>query len=909
MAWYGNSYYTAYYNPYAEQPSTSTAPAPIAEHQPLRPHSTHTPPSSTPPTATMRSEDETLFYIRNRQAYTSASPAATSEPAPRGNLISFLAAAQTRDVDFLPTLWDPEQDQVLMGGTAHVRQSFQNLRLSYMFKRIRRDRLDEGFAFQALTSEVFILGHPKIRGHSRVVRLVGICWDVGTANQPTLPVLVFEKAQHGDLRQFMKTAGRELTFGARLQLCAHVAAAIVLMHSHGIIHGDIKPENVLIFDDTGLNNYSAKIIDFGYSVFSDGRDPDERWIHLPTSKPWNAPEVTGWEVLFSSNEAKRADTYSFGLLCLWLLFPEIFEGISGGSEAGGVSPWQDADLRQTVTDLTEGSTGLDGLTKTSIQTFFASTLAHDPNERSLDLEAIMRPFATVEVSAAPSYSRFEMWLPYMQWVPHHKAFDPTPLREKYYKIWEKRAQGQDDSGLGSVEPFQLSKSFRQFMEGDYRIWEHIFKTLQAQASDLPTDPEKVAAAFELAVCCQLGFGTERNATEAALWRQRSNRSEEELMREMSFIKADKGPLVYKNFEPPADMQLIATDFGSEYLRTATLADLEKIYAIASSNADSTLGEDHPVSISLNERLGYTCRQAGNEEKAQAIFEGLVGRCQGFLGPGHALTMRIVSAVAFGLILQGELESAKELEDDLLRRRGQRYGEKNGPLELATMKRLVSIYKQQRQWDEAERLGLKIHQGYEITMGADHPHTLDALDDLIQTYHSRGQPAKSEELGRPLLYKPETVAGPAAFSISNIIQTLITIFRSQERWQDMADAAKRLAHIQTKECGRECRSTLDIMELQAFAYSKQLRLDEAVGIHTEIIETRKRVYGLADEDTIDSMEHLVQTLEHNGNYQDATKLMEEVVGLREQLHGKDDVRTLSSKVMLIQVRAKASPNVH
>jgi hypothetical protein len=58
----------------------------------------------------------------------------------------------------------------------------------------------------------------------------------------------------------------------------------------------------------------AKMMDFGYSTIG----VDEH-IRLPISEPWQAPEWEkgrGWR----KNEAKRMDVFSFGMVCVWLLF-------------------------------------------------------------------------------------------------------------------------------------------------------------------------------------------------------------------------------------------------------------------------------------------------------------------------------------------------------------------------------------------------------------------------------------------------------------------------------------------------------------------------------------------------------------------------------------------------------------
>lgn len=81
-----------------------------------------------------------------------------------------------------------------------------------------------------------------------------------------------------------------------------------------IIHGDIKPENVLIFYDNP-EGYFGKVSDFGYSTWF---ARDDELIKMPNSTPWYAPE---WHHRgFKVSDAMNMDAYSLGMLSLWLLF-------------------------------------------------------------------------------------------------------------------------------------------------------------------------------------------------------------------------------------------------------------------------------------------------------------------------------------------------------------------------------------------------------------------------------------------------------------------------------------------------------------------------------------------------------------------------------------------------------------
>jgi hypothetical protein len=154
------------------------------------------------------------------------------------DFLSFLGLAQHFQINLLPLTWQPALDVVGVGATSQIRQSFLSLQMSFVFKRFAPSEIstntDEERAFRALISEVSILGDPFVRHHPNIITLVGICWDVITDTGKVWPVLVFEKAQHGDLYKFMQTPrGVGLDFDKRLGLCADIATAIATMHAKG----------------------------------------------------------------------------------------------------------------------------------------------------------------------------------------------------------------------------------------------------------------------------------------------------------------------------------------------------------------------------------------------------------------------------------------------------------------------------------------------------------------------------------------------------------------------------------------------------------------------------------------------------------------------------------------------------
>jgi serine/threonine protein kinase len=166
-----------------------------------------------------------------------------------------------------------------------------------------------------------------------------------------------------------------------------------------IIHGDIKPENVLIFkDNTG--EYTAKVTDFGYSTRFAHKDD---LINMPKSRPWNAPEHD--RDRFTPVQAQRMDVFSFGMLCVWVLFEKYLSGtVVLPQKAQWANQYfqdktqqhlskhvldnlkHDNKLALLAQQLIYAEQDIDQDIKQALERLFSILLAYNPNERHISLE-------------------------------------------------------------------------------------------------------------------------------------------------------------------------------------------------------------------------------------------------------------------------------------------------------------------------------------------------------------------------------------------------------------------------------------------------------------------------------------------------------------------------------------------
>jgi serine/threonine protein kinase len=158
-------------------------------------------------------------------------------------------------------------------------------------------RVREREILERFCREVRVLSHTGVLYNDNIVDIVGTKWDALDAGQ--LLSIFLEYADFGNLAEFQSTHG-EITWSQKKKLCLDVAAGLSMLHDCGIFHGDLKPENVLIFCGPTLawdnewdeedHGFCAKLCDFGSSHFDIWNLYGEDVTLYGATPPFTAPE-------------------------------------------------------------------------------------------------------------------------------------------------------------------------------------------------------------------------------------------------------------------------------------------------------------------------------------------------------------------------------------------------------------------------------------------------------------------------------------------------------------------------------------------------------------------------------------------------------------------------------------------
>jgi eukaryotic-like serine/threonine-protein kinase len=132
-------------------------------------------------------------------------------------------------------------------------------------------------------------------------------FDFGQAER--LAYLVMEYVEGGDLGQLLKREG-PLDFARAARICAQVCASVAEAHEHGIVHRDVKPENIMVSQTRGHPDF-VKVLDFGLAKLREGTEQPSLTLtragNIVGTPYYMAPEqIRGDEV------DPRTDVYGLG---------------------------------------------------------------------------------------------------------------------------------------------------------------------------------------------------------------------------------------------------------------------------------------------------------------------------------------------------------------------------------------------------------------------------------------------------------------------------------------------------------------------------------------------------------------------------------------------------------------------
>lgn len=421
-------------------------------------------------------------------------------------------------------------------------------------KTVRQDSLNPN-QWRDVLLEIRVLLHEPIRYHPNIVRLLDVGWGAASNIGSPFPALVQEYADYGTLDKLQRD-NAPLSFKIKQKLCYDVGRGLSILHACGIVHGDVKHENILVFinryDNVPEQPYTAKVADFGGTVLDlDEESTESHRVPMHTF-PYEAPEISQ---RLTIEGVKKTDAFSYGML-IWRCMMDCDDMFAamGLSVHGRPTDEQRAAVQELKTSeqlLTKAAESLGqtpsikGLPKESLSLILVSlafTLRGNPAQRNIEYaQASMRGMDLaqckhyIEVKDLAN-TKAKEGLQYRTPGAHGIDVDSTG-----YALG--RMAGDDYDPQNNMpgyrpdlpQPTKDGYEFEPWSLGRILDWDQQTQMLTGftEAANMRHNPrqdklEPWSASFFLYQSCLYGFGTAVDAVGACKWLRSTAKPSEEI---------------------------------------------------------------------------------------------------------------------------------------------------------------------------------------------------------------------------------------------------------------------------------------------------------------------------------------------------------------------------------------------
>ncbi|MEM7587663.1 MAG: serine/threonine-protein kinase [Acidobacteriota bacterium] len=527
-----------------------------------------------------------------------------------------------------------------------------------------------------------------------------------------------EKQKLGDSkRNGTKLLNEQQKTSIATQVCSALAAA----HGQGVIHRDLKPDNVML-TPAG----EVKILDFGLSRHlkeettvtlggpRDLTDPDdatswrreERYRRLRTQ----LGSIMGTVAYMSPEQAQgeaaiaASDIYSLGLI-----LHELFTG---------ESPYEpDQSLAMMLSKVAKAETlpaeGIDG-----------------------DLAALIERMKAMEPAARPSAIDVSERLRWIAEKPRRRRRKTVRALAMTFLVVVALALGLQAERIGREAARANREAARASQEAEAARQVSEFLVDLFELSDPQRTRGDTVTAREI-----LDDGADRVAIELV--------------------------------DQPAIQARLMDTIGTVYSKLGLFDRAAPLLEQSLATRRDLLGVDHVETAESQAHLAYLFWQQGKFEQAVPLYEQSIATRERLLGPTHAALADSLNGLGIALWNLGKYAAAEPIYQRALAIRENALG-KEHPKVAASLDNLAILFKDQQRPGDAEPLYRRSLQIREQKLGADHPQVASSLNNLGVLYMDQKRFEEAKPLYERAVAIWERTMGPDHPAVGVGLVNLATI---------------------------------------------------------------------------------------------------------------------------------------
>ena len=262
------------------------------------------------------------------------------------------------------------------GGMAHVYHGLDlNLQREVALKVLREELIDDPAFRDRFLQEARAAANLL---HPNIVTI----YDFG--HDATGYFMVMEYVQGTDLKTLLRRRNGRLPISQAIDLAIQICAGAGYAHRAGLVHCDLKPQNILVSPDG-----RAKITDFGIARALASIHPDEA-----SEVVWGSPQYFAPEQAAGGPPSPASDVYGIGII--------LFEMLTGRLPFETDDPRRLAEMHLTTTPPAPAS--LNPEIPAALERIVLKVLSKEPAARYRTADQLGHVLSTFAAKAAPPAS-------------------------------------------------------------------------------------------------------------------------------------------------------------------------------------------------------------------------------------------------------------------------------------------------------------------------------------------------------------------------------------------------------------------------------------------------------------------------------------------------------------------------
>lgn len=687
-----------------------------------------------------------------------------------------------------------------------------------------------------------------------------------------------------------RTAGMDQR--RRLELFVYLCDVVAFAHQRGVIHGDLKPANILAQDlpAEGLAHRAIqpplKILDFGLARIRGVVEGDAALAGAAPfagSLPYMSPEQARGE---TESIDVRSDVYALGVILYELLTEQLPHDLTGLSIPDALAALE----TQPPVPLRKRDRRLAG----DLSAIVAKALQKEPERRypsALALgEDVARHLARRPVSARPATPAYRL----SAFVRRNRtgvlvasmvAGVMTGLiglahrSESRARETEARLQAHRDSTEKLSGFLSRLMALVEGRSGDITLRE-LLDAASTQLSHTPIENPDASAAAHAAIG---NFYRTLGRYEDA---------EQQLRGAISTRPAQETP----------DSALLSTqaDLGAALLGRGDLAGAERMLRAVLAEQRRQLDESDPEIGRTLRYLGSVLTELGKLDEAITVLRDSL-EATNHTEPADPLAIiATLRPLAAALEAAGERDEAEAHLQQALQLRLSAHGP-NHPLTAEAhfeLGRLLHRIGRVKGAEDHLTASLTILKQVHGPRHADVATVVHTLGDLLRF---SGRHPEGESLLREALTVREELLGPDHPVLIANLRSLAFCLQAQERYDEARAHMKRVVDLQRKYLGNSAATAEAAADLAHLDFLRgELELADAE--YCEALQIMRKVHGSAHVDVGRTLRHWARVLNAQGRHADAVAALQESIEIRARSLPMDDPRLEADRAMLAEFQA-------